>query len=79
MLWNAITYAGVGWMCKTNGNMDKAMYKETLEGKLERTIEYGVDKVGFKRHQVICQHDNDPKHTSKVPAQSPDLKPTENM
>ncbi|EIE90540.1 hypothetical protein RO3G_15251 [Rhizopus delemar RA 99-880] len=31
MLWNAITYAGAGWMCKTNGNMDKAMYKETLE------------------------------------------------
>ncbi|KAG0733351.1 hypothetical protein G6F46_012801 [Rhizopus delemar] len=66
MLWNAITYAGVGWMCKTNGNMDKAMHKETLEGKVERTIEYGVDKVGFERHQVICQHDNDPNHTPKV-------------
>ncbi|KAG1040338.1 hypothetical protein G6F43_012303 [Rhizopus delemar] len=94
MLWSAITYAGAGWMCKINGNMNKAMYKETLEGKLERTIEYGVDKVGFERHQVIFQHDNDPKHTSKVvkeylqkqsynvlqyPAKSPDLKPTENM
>ncbi|KAG1035255.1 hypothetical protein G6F43_013264 [Rhizopus delemar] len=94
MLWSAITYAGVGWMCKTNGNMDKAMYKETLEGKLERTIEYGVDKVSFERHQVIWQHDDDPKHTSKVvkeylqkrfynvlqwPEQSSDLKTTENM
>ncbi|KAG1258339.1 hypothetical protein G6F66_014580 [Rhizopus arrhizus] len=23
MLWSAITYAGVGWMCKINGSMDK--------------------------------------------------------
>ncbi|KAG1445021.1 hypothetical protein G6F55_012115 [Rhizopus delemar] len=94
MLWSAITYAGVGWICKINGNMDKALYKEILEGKLERTIEYGVDKLGFERHQVICQHDNDTKHTSTVvkeylqkhsydvlrcPAQPPDLKPNKNM
>ncbi|EIE90435.1 hypothetical protein RO3G_15146 [Rhizopus delemar RA 99-880] len=74
MLWSAITYAGVGWICKIN--------------------EYGVDKLGFERHQVICQHDNDTKHTSTVvkeylqkhsydvlrcPAQPPDLKPNKNM
>ncbi|KAG0804377.1 hypothetical protein G6F20_012558 [Rhizopus arrhizus] len=66
MLWSAITYAGVGWMCKINGNMDKTLYKEILEDELERTIEYGVNRLGFERHQVIFQHDNDPKHTSKV-------------
>ncbi|KAG0847630.1 hypothetical protein G6F17_012358 [Rhizopus arrhizus] len=94
MLWSAITYAGVGWMCKINGNMDKTLYKEILEDELERTIEYGTNKLGLERHQVIFQHDNDPKHTSKLvkeyleqqshnilewPAQSPDLNPIENM
>jgi hypothetical protein len=34
MLWSAITYARVGWMCKINGNMDKALYKEILEDEL---------------------------------------------
>ncbi|KAG0821268.1 hypothetical protein G6F17_014362 [Rhizopus arrhizus] len=53
-------------MCKINGNMDKELYKEILEDELERTIEYGVNGLGFERHQVIFQHDNDPKHTSKV-------------
>ncbi|KAG1136242.1 hypothetical protein G6F38_012200 [Rhizopus arrhizus] len=94
MLWSAITYAGVGWMCKINGNMDKTLYKEILEYELERTIERGTNKLGLERHQVIFQHDNDPKHTFKLvkeylkqqsynilewPAQSPDLNPIENM
>ncbi|KAG1085553.1 hypothetical protein G6F42_021351 [Rhizopus arrhizus] len=51
MLWSAITYAGVGWMCKINGNMDKTLYKEILEDELERTIEYGTNKLGLERHQ----------------------------
>ncbi|KAG0973798.1 hypothetical protein G6F29_012625 [Rhizopus arrhizus] len=78
MLWSAITYAGVGWMCKINGNMDKTLYKEISEDELERDF----------------PNDNDPKHTSKLvkeyleqqsynilewPAQSPDLNPIENM
>ncbi|KAK4521097.1 uncharacterized protein ATC70_013041 [Mucor velutinosus] len=94
MFWSAITYAGVGWMCKINGNMDKALYKETLQDELEQTIAFSVEKLGFSREQVIFQQDNDPKHTSNLvkeylqkqpyqvmewPPQSPDLNPIENM
>jgi transposase len=94
MLWSAITYAGVGWMCKIDGNMDKILYKEILEDELEQTIAISTDKLGFRRDQVIFQQDNDPKHTSKLvtnylqdqsyqvmqwPPQSPDLNPIENM
>jgi transposase len=94
MLWSAITYAGVGWICRINGNMDKTLYQEILEDDLEQTIAHTCEKLGLRRDQVIFQHDNDPKHTSKSvtaylqeqsykvmewPSQSPDLNPIENM
>lgn len=94
MLWSAITYAGVGWMCKIDGNMDKTLYKEILQDDLENTLEFTREKLGFRRDQMIFQQDNDPKHTSNLvkeylddqdyqtmrwPAQSPDLNPIENM
>jgi len=50
-----LLYAGVDWMCKINGNMDKTLYKEILEDELERTIEYGTNKLRLERHQVIFQ------------------------
>jgi transposase len=94
MLWSAITYAGVGWMCKIDGNMDKTLYKEILQDELEDTINFSIEKLGLRRDQVIFQQDNDPKHTSNLvkeylrdqsyqvmewPPQSPDLNPIENM
>jgi transposase len=94
MLWSAITYAGVGWLCKIDGNMDKTLYKEILEDDLDKTIEFCREKLGFRRDQMYFQQDNDPKHTSNLvkdylkhqsyntmdwPAQSPDLNPIENM
>jgi transposase len=94
MLWSAITYAGVGWICRISGNMDKTLYKEILQDDLEQTINYTCGKLGLRRDQIIFQQDNDPKHTSNLvkdylkeqsykvmewPAQSPDLNPIENM
>lgn len=94
MLWSAITYAGVGWICRISGNMDMTLYKEILEDDLEQTINHTCEKLGLRRDQVIFQQDNDPKHTSNLvkaylkkqsykvmewPAQSPDLNPIENM
>ncbi|KAG0803038.1 hypothetical protein G6F60_014095 [Rhizopus arrhizus] len=52
MLWSAITYAGVGWMCKINGNMDKELYKEILEDKLECTV---LPSIGNKRQKLKRQ------------------------
>jgi hypothetical protein len=49
---------------------------ESLEDELGRTIEYGVSKLGFERHQVIFQHDNDPKHTVADKTGAENLKST---
>jgi hypothetical protein len=94
MLWSAITYAGVGWLCNIEGTMNRYLFKQILEEDLELTINHTLDKLGYQRNQIIFQHDNDPKHTSDLvkeyllgqdykvmdwPPQSPDLNPIENM
>lgn len=94
MLWSAITAAGTGWLCKIDSNMDKELYKSIIEDDLEKTIDYATEKLNLHRKEMIFQHDNDPKHTSKLvtkylseqeysvtvwPPQLPDLNPIENM
>lgn len=94
MLWSAITYAGTGWLCQIIGNMDKVLYQSILEDEQSKTIDLLCDTLGFRRDQIVFQHDNDPKHTSHIvanylekqdyrvlswPPQSPDLNPIENM
>ncbi|KAK4513143.1 glycogen synthase kinase 3 [Mucor velutinosus] len=38
-------------MCKVNGNMDKALYKELLQDELEQTITFSMEKLGIRREQ----------------------------
>lgn len=90
MVWGCMTWEGVGNLRLIEGNMDKFVYREILEMELMNTI-YMHD---LGEENVIFQHDNDPKHTSKYvtdwllaqkfqliwhPAQSPDLNPIEHL
>jgi hypothetical protein len=90
MVWGCITYDGPGYMTKIDSILDKDLYKQILETDLVESMGW----YGYEARKVIFQHDNDPKHTSKLvkeyledqdfttmvwPAQSPDLNPIENI
>ena len=90
MVWGCMTWCGPGFICKIDGATDQYLYKEIFEDDLIKTIEW----YGLNPHQVIFQHDNDPKHRAKSvqdwlknqpfdvlqwPPQSPDLNPIEHL
>ena len=46
--------------------MNKTLYKKILEDEQSKTIDYLCQKLILRDYQVVFQHDNDPKHTSKL-------------
>lgn len=90
MIWGCMTHKGVGNLVKIEGNMDSELYCQILEEDLVSSLEW----YGLNLDQIIFQHDNDPKHSSRRtktwlkdnnihvlewPPQSPDLNPIENL
>lgn len=90
MVWGCITAKGVGPLVKIEGTMRKEDYLKILQENLPVAIK----KTGVRPEKIIFQHDNDPKHTSKIvsewlgdqrfevltwPPQSPDMNPIENF
>ena len=90
MMWGCMTWEGVGYATKIDGNMDADLYVSILEDELQKSMEWW--EVSWEEKQF--QQDNDPKHTSKkakkcfeeleipviwCPPQSPDLNPIEHL
>ena len=90
MIWGCMTTFGLGAWYKIEGRMDRHLYEFIVESFLWSTIQhYTMDPS-----KLVFQHDDDPKHTSKIvqewlvsqpfqllqwPAQSPDLNPIEHL
>jgi transposase len=90
MVWGCMTWQGLGICCKIEGNMTGELYSQILKEELISSLNY----YNMNPSHIIFQHDNDPKHTSKLakstleeldievmtwPAQSPDMNPIEHM
>jgi len=67
MVWSCMTMNGVGPLIKVERRMDTAQYIQILVQGLLLTIDATQLLPGFPTpDQLVFQHDNDPKHTSRA-------------
>lgn len=61
-LWSCITWSGLGYVVKIDGNMSKELYKSILEDDLMESLNsYGIDLK-----KTIFQYHNDLKPTAAL-------------
>ena len=90
MIWGCMSMHRVGNLVPINGSRDAELYWKILEEDLPSSVGFHGDEL----KNLIFQHDNDPKHTSKRvtkwltdnkikvlewPTQFPNLNPIENL
>ena len=90
MVWGCMLWDGVGYACRIDGKMDGDLYVKILEEDVQASLSH----YGKSGGEVIYQQDNDIKNTCQKakdwfedhdfqvllwPAQSPDLKPIEQL
>ncbi|QRV89723.1 Transposable element Tcb2 transposase [Ceratobasidium sp. AG-Ba] len=91
MVWGFITRLGVGRLFRIDGRLNTAKYIEILSQAYAQPLR---DMFGLHHSNLIFQHDNDPKHTSRGtkkwlldhhirvlpwPSGSPDMNPIEHV